>query len=43
MGTFLLDTKVPKLIFIMDGLPMTPTGKIQKFVMRDKMIEQLGT
>jgi fatty-acyl-CoA synthase len=33
--------KVPKYILIVDEFPLTVTGKIQKFVMRDKMIEQL--
>jgi fatty-acyl-CoA synthase len=33
--------KVPKYIIIVDEFPMTVTGKIQKFVMRDKMLEQL--
>ncbi|WP_164659526.1 AMP-binding protein [Tropicibacter sp. Alg240-R139] len=33
--------KVPKHIRIVDELPMTITGKPQKFVMRDKMVEML--
>jgi len=33
--------KVPKYIIIVDEFPMTVTGKIQKFVMRDKMLEEL--
>ena len=33
--------KVPKHIIIVDEFPMTVTGKIQKFIMRDKTIEQL--
>jgi fatty-acyl-CoA synthase len=33
--------KVPKYIIIVDEFPMTVTGKIQKFVMRDRMIEKL--
>lgn len=33
--------KVPKHIRIVDEFPMTVTGKIQKFVMRDQTIEQL--
>jgi len=33
--------KVPKHIMIVDEFPMTVTGKIQKFIMRDKTIEQL--
>lgn len=34
--------KVPRHIRIVDELPMTITGKPQKFVMRDKMVEMLG-
>lgn len=33
--------KVPKYIHIVDEFPMTVTGKIQKFVMRDMMIKVL--
>jgi fatty-acyl-CoA synthase len=33
--------KVPKHIFIVDEFPMTVTGKIQKFIMRDRTIESL--
>ncbi len=33
--------KVPKYIIIVDEFPMTVTGKIQKFIMRDKTIGQL--
>ena len=33
--------KVPKYIIIVDEFPMTVTGKIQKFVMRDRMMEKL--
>jgi fatty-acyl-CoA synthase len=33
--------KVPKYIVIVDEFPLTVTGKIQKFVMRDKMMEKL--
>lgn len=33
--------KIPKYIHIVDEFPMTVTGKIQKFVMRDMMIEVL--
>lgn len=32
--------KVPSLIRMVDEFPMTVTGKIQKFVMRDAMIEE---
>ena len=34
--------KVPRHIRFVDEFPMTVTGKIQKFVMRDQMIEELG-
>jgi fatty-acyl-CoA synthase len=34
--------KVPRHIRIVDEFPMTVTGKIQKFVMRDQVIEELG-
>ena len=34
--------KVPAYVKFVDEFPMTVTGKIQKFVMRDEMIEELG-
>lgn len=34
--------KVPRYVRFKDELPMTVTGKAQKFVMRDAMIEELG-
>jgi len=34
--------KIPYHIRFVDEFPMTVTGKIQKFVMRDKMIEELN-
>ena len=33
--------KVPRYIRFVDDYPMTVTGKIQKFVMREQMIEEL--
>lgn len=33
--------KIPRYIRFVDELPMTVTGKVQKFVMREKMIEEL--
>ncbi|SDF89526.1 AMP-binding protein [Paraburkholderia phenazinium] len=33
--------KVPKYIRFVDELPMTVTGKVQKFVMRERMIQEL--
>ena len=34
--------KVPKVICFVDSFPMTVTGKIQKFKMREAMIKELG-
>jgi fatty-acyl-CoA synthase len=34
--------KIPLYIRFKDSLPMTVTGKPQKFIMRDAMIEELG-
>jgi fatty-acyl-CoA synthase len=34
--------KVPRYVKFVDGFPMTVTGKIQKFLMRQHMIEELG-
>ncbi len=34
--------KIPRHIRIVDEIPMTITGKPQKFVMRDRMVESLG-
>jgi fatty-acyl-CoA synthase len=34
--------KVPRFIRFVDEMPMTVTGKVQKFVMRERMIEELG-
>jgi fatty-acyl-CoA synthase len=33
--------KVPRYVRFVQELPMTVTGKAQKFVMRDQMIEEL--
>jgi fatty-acyl-CoA synthase len=33
--------KVPRYVRFVDELPMTVTGKAQKFVMRERMIEEL--
>ena len=35
--------KVPRHIQFVDEFPMTVTGKMQKFIMREKMMETLGT
>jgi fatty-acyl-CoA synthase len=34
--------KVPKYIQFVDAYPKTPSGKIQKFLLRDSMIAALG-
>ena len=34
--------KAPRFIRFVDDMPMTVTGKVQKFVMRERMIEELG-
>jgi fatty-acyl-CoA synthase len=34
--------KVPRYVKFVDGFPMTVTGKIQKFLMRQQMMEELG-
>jgi fatty-acyl-CoA synthase len=34
--------KVPKYVLFVDAFPMTVTGKIQKFKMRDAAVEELG-
>ena len=34
--------KVPHYVRFVDEFPMTVTGKLQKFIMRDRMIEELG-
>jgi fatty-acyl-CoA synthase len=34
--------KVPRHVAFVDGFPMTVTGKIQKYKMRDAAIERLG-
>ena len=33
--------KIPRHIRVVDEMPMTITGKVQKFVMRDRMLEEL--
>jgi fatty-acyl-CoA synthase len=34
--------KVPRYVKFVDGFPMTVTGKIQKFLMRQQMMDELG-
>jgi fatty-acyl-CoA synthase len=33
--------KIPRYIRFVTEMPMTVTGKVQKFIMRDRMIEEL--
>ena len=35
--------KVPRHVRVVDEFPMTVTGKVQKFVMREQMIAELGS
>ncbi|MGE5147486.1 MAG: AMP-binding enzyme, partial [Candidatus Eiseniibacteriota bacterium] len=34
--------KIPRYIHFVDEFPLTVTGKVMKFVMREKMMEELG-
>ena len=34
--------KIPRHIRFVEEFPMTVTGKIQKFIMRDQMVAELG-
>ena len=34
--------KIPRYVKFVDGFPMTVTGKIQKFLMREQTVEELG-
>jgi fatty-acyl-CoA synthase len=34
--------KIPRYVKFVDGFPMTVTGKIQKFLMRQQSIDELG-
>lgn len=34
--------KIPRYVRFVDGFPMTVTGKVQKFLMRERMVEELG-
>jgi len=34
--------KIPRYVKFVDSFPMTVTGKVQKFIMRDAMIAELG-
>ena len=34
--------KIPRYIRFVDSFPMTVTGKVQKFIMREEMVKELG-
>jgi fatty-acyl-CoA synthase len=34
--------KIPRYVRFVDGFPMTVTGKIQKYLMREEMLRELG-
>ena len=34
--------RIPRYIRFVDAFPMTVTGKVQKFLMREEMIRELG-
>jgi fatty-acyl-CoA synthase len=34
--------KIPRYVKFVDAFPMTVTGKVQKFIMREAMIKELG-
>ena len=34
--------KVPRHVLVVDAFPMTVTGKVQKFVLREQAVERLG-
>ena len=34
--------KIPRYVKFVDGFPLTVTGKVQKYVMRERMKEELG-
>jgi fatty-acyl-CoA synthase len=34
--------KIPRYIKFVDAFPMTVTGKVQKFLMREEMVKELG-
>ena len=34
--------KIPAIVRFVEEYPLTVTGKVQKFVMRDQMVEELG-
>ena len=34
--------KIPRYIFFIDSFPITPSGKIQKYKLKDKYLDELG-
>ena len=38
----LADFKMPKKLFVVESIPRTATGKVQKFRMREQAIHDLG-
>jgi fatty-acyl-CoA synthase len=34
--------KAPKYVKFVNDFPMTPTGKVQKFVLKDAAIKEMG-
>ena len=34
--------KVPRYVVLVDEFPMTVTGKVQKYLLRQQMVERLG-
>jgi fatty-acyl-CoA synthase len=34
--------KIPRYVKLVDGFPLTVTGKVQKFLMREQMKRELG-
>ena len=34
--------KIPRYVKFVDAFPMTVTGKVQKFIMREETIKELG-
>ena len=34
--------KVPKYVRFVENFPLTPSGKVQKFVLRERLINELG-
>jgi len=39
----LSDIKVPRHVFFIEEFPLTPQGKIQKFKLREQILEKLSS